>query len=266
MVVSLLIFGILMSTVVAVLHPATRIFIQMQKLQYAQVILDNTIQELRGRVLEASGSGYVKIYETCGLDSAGGDKATDITEEPAGKGADRGGALEFINLEEYCVRLSADGFPETHIYVGETEIDQAERIEAGRLLVHYYARYSGNSYLYRENTAGGGGANYIARAVTTVFADGNHKSGALEPVSGYYMGNYLKLEFSYPAPDQTVTDADGTEHTYYSYLYVTVSLYDDPAREPENLVVQDFAVLDFRYPIERFDEVTALVKPESATP
>ena len=53
MVAALLIFSILMTMIVAVIHPASKIFVQMQRLQYAQVILDNTMQELRGTALEA---------------------------------------------------------------------------------------------------------------------------------------------------------------------------------------------------------------------
>ena len=48
MVVTLLVFGIMMTMMVGVLSPAAKIFVRIQKLQYAQIILDNTIQELRG--------------------------------------------------------------------------------------------------------------------------------------------------------------------------------------------------------------------------
>lgn len=262
MVVTLLVFSILMSMVVAVLHPATKTFIRMQKLQYAQIILDNTIQELRGMVLEASGSGYVKIYAKCELNGTDQNTTTDLTvdSDGNGRGTDKGKALEFVNLDDYVLLISADGFPETHIYMGTTEIAKEENIEPGRLLVHYYIRSGNNKYLYKEQAAGNLAPNYIARAVTTVFADGYNKNGGSGPVSGYYMGNYLGIEFSYP--DETVTDADGNK--YYSHINVKVSLYDDPERE--HLVVEDTAVLDFRYPIQRLDSVTAEEKPDPTTP
>ena len=41
MVVTLLIFSIMMTMMVGVLSPAAKIFIRIQKLQYAQIILDN---------------------------------------------------------------------------------------------------------------------------------------------------------------------------------------------------------------------------------
>lgn len=262
MVVTLLIFSMLMASVVAVLRPATRIFVRMQKLQYAQVILDNTIRELQATVLEASGSGYVKIYADCGLEGAGEDQVTDLTDTSRGQGAAAGRALEFINLDEYVLLISADGFSPTHIYVGTTKINEEEKIEPGRLMIHYYACDSGNTYLYRENDTDG--SKPIARAVTTVFADDSDSEEALEGLSGYYMGNYLELIFSYPESYTTTTDADGTEHQYYSYLQVTASLYDDPKRQSEDLVIKDTAVLDFRYPIERIDAVTAKAKPDAS--
>ena len=55
MVVTLLIFSIMMTMMVGVLSPAAKIFIRIQKLQYAQIILDNTIQELRGMTRDATG-------------------------------------------------------------------------------------------------------------------------------------------------------------------------------------------------------------------
>ena len=264
MMVTLLVFGILMSMVVAVLHPAAKIFIRMQKFQYAQVILDNTIQELRGIALEASGNGYVKIYRECELTATG--NFTDLTSDsPNGNGIgdDKGRALEFINLDDYVLLLSVDGSPSTKIYMGTTEIGEEERIEAGRLLTRYYARESGNTYYLRENI-GGTGIAYVARAVAPVFADGHQKDGSTGPLSGYYMGNYLGLEFSFPDEYKEETDAGEVLHRYYSYVNVKVSLYSDPERKPEHLVVEDTASLDFRYPIERLDAVTAKERTTSA--
>lgn len=268
MVVSLLIFSILMASMTAVLHPAARIFVRMQKIQQAQAVLDTIIQELQGIALEASGNGYVKIYAQCRLNATNPNTTTDLTVDSVGngRGADRGKALEFIDLDDHVLLVSADGFPKTDIYMGTTKVGEEESIIPGRLMVHYYTRYSGNTYLYKEEKPGSSVPDYPARAVTTVFADGSHQTGPDEPVSGHYMGNYVSVEFAYPEPYKTVTEADGTEHIYYSYLDVTVSLYDGPERRSEQLAAQDTAVLDFRYPIERLDQVTALEKTEAELP
>lgn len=264
MVVTLLVFSILMSMVVAVLHPAAKTFIRMQKLQYAQIILDNTIRELQGITLEASGNGYVKIYRECRLNIGTGG-ATDLTGDSSsgeGLGYNEGKALEFINLDNYVMLLSVDGIPPTDIYMGTTRIGEEEGIEKGRLAVRYYA-YNNNTFDYKETI--GNTTTYVARAVTPVFADGYNKNGSSGPVSGYYMGNYLGLEFSFPEPCREEIDSEGIEHKYYDYVNVKVSLYNNPKRESEHLVVEDTAVLDFRYPIERRDTVTAK-KTANSTP
>ena len=97
MVVTLLIFGIMMTMMVGVLSPAAKIFIRIQKLQYAQIILDNTIQELRGMTRDAT--GHVKIYEKCGSN----DGLADQT------GRDFGQGLEFVNEDGYVVLISTEG-------------------------------------------------------------------------------------------------------------------------------------------------------------
>ena len=233
-VVSLLVFGILMTMLTAVISPASKTFVRMQKLQYAQTILDNTVQELRGIVLEASGNGYVKLYEHCGPD-------TDLIQA---SGTEKGRALEFVNVQGYGALISADGCPETDIYLGavSTGTVREEDIPPGRLLTRYYVRTASSSYDYEDENG-----RRIARAVDTVFAD------------GYYMGNYLELEFSYPdTPDSTKREADGTVICYYSYICVELRLYSDPERT--RLLIQDSAMLDFRSPIRRLDSVTAAQK------
>ena len=231
MVAALLIFSILMTMIVAVIHPASKIFVQMQRLQYAQVILDNTMQELRGTALEASGNGYVKIYGACSPD-------TDLTRE---EGAETGAALEFVNSEGYAVLLSADGCPETDIFLGSAAVGTAskDQIPAGRLLARYYVRNAGGTYGYQDKDG-----KKTARAVHAVFTD------------GYYMGAYLELEFSYPGtPDSTRTEADGSITEFYRCLYADLRLYSDPERT--RLEARESAVLDFRVPIKRQDGFTA---------
>ena len=62
LVVAMVIFGIMMTMVVGILSPAAKLFLHMEDLQRAEVILDNTVQELYGIAEEAT--GYVKIYPT----------------------------------------------------------------------------------------------------------------------------------------------------------------------------------------------------------
>ena len=47
LVVSMLLVAIIMAMVVGILSPAAKIFLRMQKLQYAQQILDNTAAQLQ---------------------------------------------------------------------------------------------------------------------------------------------------------------------------------------------------------------------------
>ncbi len=236
--VTLLVFGILMALITAVISPASKIYVRMQKLQYAQTILDNTLEELRGLALEASGNGYVKIYETC-------DPETDLTVPAKGTGRDRGRALEFVNTQGYAGLISADGCPETDLYLGTSvagTIGEGD-ILPGRLFTRYYVR-SASSSSYDYQTAEG---QKLARAADESFTD------------GYYMETYLELEFSYPeTPDSTKTETDGTVVSYYSYLCADLRLYSDPERT--KLLVQDSAMLDFRSPIRRFDGLTASQK------
>ena len=85
MIVILLVFGIMMTMMIGILSAATKIYIRIQRLQNAQIILDNTLQELRGMTRDAA--GYVKIYEKCGEN----DSIADQT------GTQRGQGLEFVN-------------------------------------------------------------------------------------------------------------------------------------------------------------------------
>ena len=89
---------------------------------------------------------------------------------------------------------------------------------------------------YQYNYTKGG--NQIARAMARIFTD------------GYYMGNYLEIEFAYPAGA-----AAGSPVTY---LEAKLSLYNHEDRMPEHLVAQEDVVLDFRYTVEREDEETAV--------
>lgn len=220
MVVTLLLFGIMMSMVVAVVSPASKLFLRMQRLQRAQVILDNTIYELQAIAEQAT--EYVKIY------SAGGD-----TTGAGGTGS--GPMAEFVSPEGYVTLVSAEGCPPTHILMGGTDVETVDGVDEGRLLVRYYSRdisadpSLGASYQYKKD------GTEAARAVARPFAD------------GYYMGNYLKIEFSFPGGI--------AEGAAVDYVNAKVELYSDEERT--QLVVWEDVVLELRYAAERVDAVTA---------
>ncbi|MCI8566385.1 MAG: type II secretion system protein [Lachnospiraceae bacterium] len=231
MVVTLLLFGIMMAFIIGILSPAAKMFVRMQKLQYAQIIVDNTIQELRGLAQEAT--GYVKIYE----------KATQAGDEVAGNaeilnkpGKDRGQALEFITTQNYLLVISTGGCEETDIYLRTDDDDslQAEEgITPGRLLGRYYSQDKQNRYVCQKD------GTPVARAVAGIFTD------------GYYMGNYLEITFSYPPKSDGTTPQVGDP---VEYLLAEVCLYSDAART--QLVTRDTAVIDFRYEVKRNDALT----------
>lgn len=224
LIVSMLLVSILTVMVVGILSPAAKIFLRMQKLQYAVQILDNTSAQLRSMAGEAT--RYVKIYGDAG----------DI--EGAG-GADEGPVLEFVNPEGYVTLLSADGTEGMDLILGDTNIGHVDALEAGRLAARYYhiadTGSSQTTYYYRKDE------NTVARAAGPVFPD------------GYYMGNYLKITFSYPGGT-----ANGSPVTY---LEATLSLYNNADREEEHLVAKEKTALDLRYSVVRRDEQTATHDP-----
>ena len=217
LVVAMLLLGIIMTMIVGILSPAARLFLRMERLQRAQVILDNVILELQG--IADNATGYVKIYP-------------QGQQSPVGAtGAGAGGMLEFINPDNYVMLISAEGCQATDILAGGAKIDSVEAVESGRLLARYYTRDVA-SQTYQYTDASGSPA---ARAVAAVFAD------------DYYMGNYLEVTFSYPAG---VSAGDGV-----ACLEADVKLYSD--KEKNNLVVQESVLLYLRYAAVRKDEVTA---------
>lgn len=224
-VVSMLVFGIVMTMVVGILSPAAKLFLRMERLQRAQVIMDNIIWELSAMAENAS--GYVKIYPP------------GTTETADAAGGQKGPILEFIGREGYATVISAQGCGATKIIVGGNEqLAQADPIKPGRLLTrYYYVKSTGEGeYEYQcKNDVG----EPAARAVTEAFGD------------GYYMGNYLKIEFSFPsgvADEGKVTS-----------LNADVSLYEtDSDGNIGELVTQEKDVaLYFRYALVREDDITA---------
>ncbi len=220
LIVSMCLMSILMAAVVGILSPAAKLFVRMQRLQFAQVILDNVIQELRSMTQDAA--GYVKVYDTCEPDTPMGDKT----------GEEEGLALEFLDTQGYVTLISTQGCPDTDIYLGTQKIDaiKAEDQKPGRLLIRYYAQGTGERYVYEDKNG-----QAVARALQKVFAD------------GAYMGNYLEIIFSYPpglAPGDQV-----------EYLNAQVAIYRD--EEKTKLWVRDQVILDLRYHAVKKTDPTA---------
>lgn len=224
MVVSMLIFGIIMGMVVGILSPAAKLFLRMQRLQRAQVILDNTILELYD--ITENASRYVKIYDS-----------PDII---TGTGADAGSVLEFVNPEGYVTVVSTGGCDETRILIGGTKVDTAKAVSKGRLLVRYYVNDSADAAKYEYTYMDSGGAP-VARAVLGAFSE------------GYYMGNYLEVKFYYgdaahPTPSEAVAS-----------IMADVSLYsaDQDGNKGELIVQETGVVLNLRYAAVRNGALTA---------
>lgn len=190
-IVTLLLISIMMTMATASLSSATRIFVRVQKTQYAQSILDTTMTELRAMTKDAS--GYVKIYpEGTGF-------------YPGASGHTSGKYLEFLNSDGYVELISTDGCSETQIYIGDNNNGSAAAVGEGQLLTRYYTRNSTTGrYTYQKN------GKPVARAVATAFG------------KGFYMGNYLDIKYSIPSGT-----ADGTK---VSSIVATVTLYSDKNR------------------------------------
>ncbi len=185
MIVTLLLISIMLAMAAGTLSAAFKIFLQVQKEQYAQSVLDTTMTQLRS--LSQDATQYVKIY--------GND-----TNPQGQSGAASGGMLEYVNTEGYVVLVSASGCPETDLYTASYQTGTSESIEAGKLFTRYYRREQ-DTYAYTQD------GKPVARDLAKVFGD------------KYYMGNYLGLTFSYAeegvADGQEVT-ALRVEVTLYS--------------------------------------------------
>ena len=152
MLVTLLLITIMTGMAASSLAAASRIFIRVQKTQYAQSILDTVMTELR--TITKNAGSYVKIYEN-------GKNIVDAT------GNSSGNAIEFINEEGYVVLLSTDGAKATTLYLGENQIGTAGAVPEGQLLTRYYTRNSSTqTYLYQRENAP------AARAVAAGYGKG----------------------------------------------------------------------------------------------
>lgn len=211
--VTLLLISIMMAMAAGALSAAARIFVRIQKEQYAQSILDTTMTELRTITKDAS--GYVKIYP-------GGTGFG-----PGAGGSKSGKFLEFLNPEGYVVLVSTDGCEETEIRIGDSVSGTAEAVPRGRLLTRYYFRNSGTgTYVYIKN------GKLVARAVAKVFGD------------GFYMKNYVEIKYSFP---ENVRDGDKVNS-----VTATVTLYrgwNPSNRKYTDEIATDTETLEFRNPL-----------------
>ena len=192
--VTLLLITILMAMAAASLSSAFRIFLRIQKAQYAQSVLDTAMTELR--TLTKDATVYVKIY---------GD-GTDVTGKP---GASTGDAIEFMNKEGYVVLLTTDGCAQTDLYITGKNTGTADAVDAGELLARYYFPQDviTAGYTYAK------GQTPVARAVAAVFG------------KGFYMGNYLEVTYSFPDSVAEGAAVDG--------ITATLKLYADEAHTIE---------------------------------
>lgn len=210
MIVCLMLISILMAMAAQTLSSASRIFVEVQKTQYAQSILDTAMTELRSITKDAT--VYVKLYR---LTATGGNDLSDKIGE-----TEKGQILEFVNEEGYAVVVSAEGCTETTLTGGSG--GTAEAVEKGRLLTRYYTRNADGTYLYKDKSS-----RLLARAVAPAFGN------------GFYMGNYLGIEFSVPGGTQNGDPV--TEMT------AVVTLYRD--RNRTKVIAQDTEILDFRHDV-----------------
>ena len=216
MIVTLLLISIMMTMAAASLSSAAKIFVRVQKTQYAQSIADTVMTELRTITKDAS--GYVKIYpEENGF-------------QPEAAGSTTGTSLEFLNPDGYVELVSTDGCEKTQIYIGDNKNGSADAVEKGQLLTRYYTRNSttGKYFCRKDGTP-------AARAVATAFG------------KGFYMGNYLEIEYSVPSGT--------TDGTKVSSIVAKVTLYSD--RDRKHAVASDTELLEFRNPLIYTTAVTA---------
>lgn len=196
MMVTLLLISIMMTMAVSSLSSASHIFMQVQKTQYAQSILDTVMTELRA--ITKNASSYIKIYEN---------------------------AKNIANSTGNC--------DDTELYIGDNVIGTAKAVEEGQLLTRYYF-VDGGTYTYEKD------GKAAARAVAAVYG------------KGFYMGNYLKITYSWPdgAQEEGVTD----------HILATVTLYSDA--DYQDPIAEDSEVLEFRHKIACKTDITAIAQKD----
>lgn len=231
MIVTLLLISIMLAMATASLSSASKVFVRVQKTQYAQSILDTLMTEMRG--IAENATGYVKIYET-----------TKYPENIAGNsGNSTGNALEFINNEGYVELITTEAqqykdAATVNVYGADNKLTGATQLlKPGQLFIRYYVQRDSDSniklYNYYKGTE-----TLIARAVTPVYG------------SGFYMGNYVKVQYSVPGGTNSGDKID--------CINVTVSLHSDSSCTEDNKIAEDKETLYFRNPVTYTTEVTAI--------
>lgn len=230
--VCLLLISIMLAMAASALSAASRIFVRVQKTQYAQSILDTTMTELR--TITKNASGYVKIYNISLKPTEKNENITGNITNNTGKL--RGNTVEFINEEGYVVLVSTNGCEDTDLYIQNNRTGQASAVDSGQLLTRYYFRNSSeNSYIYLKDGVP------VARAVAAVFG------------KGFYMNNYLEVIYSFPDGIQDGEQVD--------WISATVNLYSD--KELTNLVATDSEILEFKHSVLCCEKITAKAETSS---
>lgn len=226
MLVTLLLIGIMLSMATATLSSAAKVFLRVQRTQYAQSILDTVMTQMR--TIAADASGYVKIYEN-------GQNIADNT------GNTSGNAIEFMNSDSFIelVTTDADSNEKVEIYNSEKKLTGAkEKMNPGQIYTRYYTTETLNSseitYIYSAGTY------LVARAIEAAYGN------------GFYMGNYVKITYSVPEGKQAGEMID--------HVNARVALYSDEACTEENKLAEDTEPLYFRNPVEFRTAKTAISK------
>lgn len=219
MLVTLLLIGIMLSMAAGTLSSAAKVFLRVQKTQYAQSILDTVMTELR--TVSSDAVEYVKIYE----------KGTDIAEKG---GNISGKAIEFMNSDSYVELVTTEVDPyDSTVILYDSDMQQTttkEKMNAGQIYTRYYTTEtaatpsSGATYIYSPGTY------LVARAIEAAYGE------------GFYMGNYVKVTYSVP---EGTKDGDSI-----SSVNATVALYSDKEYTEANKVAEDTEVLYFRNPVK----------------
>ena len=164
LIVSVMLLVLAIGMFAAALPAATHSVRRLEDLNNAQLVAENLLETLRGKLETAE--GYVKCY----ADGAAIADTTGVTD---------GAAIEFRQENGYTALISADGCDATElrrVTSGEAGTT-TDPVDPGYLLERYY--YSPDStYVFSE------GATPIARALTTSYSE------------GAYMGFKAQTDFS----------------------------------------------------------------------
>lgn len=227
MIVTLLLISIMLTMATASLSSASKMFIRVQRTQYAQSILDTIMTELRG--ITGDATKYVKIYKS-------GKEIIDTS------GNLQGNALEFINEEGYVelitTEVEKDSPKNVTMYGTDGQLtEDIQQLMPGRLYIRYFTIAENDPKKQRYPYGRGTGSSLVARAMAAAYGD------------GFYMNNYVKV--NYRAPDGT------TSGTQIDYITATVSLYSDVACTEVNKIAEDTEILYFDNPVKYVDYKTA---------